>query len=70
MGVGFGVGMRGRGKGEGKDWQEFEGVGGWRWRKGIYRSWEEDIYIKGAILPLSRDLDLEGIPDVHRDVPN
>ena len=45
-------------------------MGGWRWRKGGYRSREEDIYIKRAILRLARDLALEGIPSVHGDVPS
>ena len=57
-------------KGEGKDWGELGAVGGWRWRKGGYRSREEDIYIKGAILRLARDLALEGIPGVHGDAPS
>ena len=55
------MGKRGRGKGEGKHWRELGGVGGWRWGKGGYRSREEVIYIKGAILGLARDLALEGI---------
>ena len=45
-------------------------MGEWRWRKGSYRSREEDIYIKGAILGLARDLALERIPAVHGDVPS
>ena len=61
-------GERGREKGEGKDWQEIGGVGGWRWRKGKYKSREEGIYIKGSVLGLARDLGLEGIPGVHGDV--
>ena len=75
MGVGAGVGMslgvgeKGRVKGEGKDWQELGGLGGWRWMKGEYRSREEDTYSKGSILELTRDLALEGIPDVHRMSP-
>ena len=32
------------------------------------RSKKENIYIKGAILGLTRDLALEGIPGVHGDV--
>ena len=46
------------------------GVGGLRWRKGRYKSREEDVFIKGAILGLARDLALEGIPGVHGDVPS
>ena len=74
VGVGVGVRMReeekGREKGERKDWREHGGVGRWRWRKGGYRSREEDIYIKGIILGLARDLALERIPGVHGDVPS
>ena len=70
VGVGLGEGKRGREKRERKDWRELGGVGGWRWRKGRYRSREEDIYIEGAILGLARDLALEGIPGVHGDVPS
>ena len=70
MRVGLWEGERRREKGKRKDWREFGAVGGWRWRKGRYRSREEDIYIKGAILGLARDLTLEGIPGVHGDVPN
>ena len=69
LGVGLGVWLRegetGREKGK-----TGGGVGGWRWRKGGYRSREEDIYVKGAILGLARDLNLEGIPGVHGDVPS
>ena len=63
------VGKRERKKGEGKDWRELGGVGRWRRRKGGYRSREEDTYSKGSILELTRDLALEGIPDVHRMSP-
>ena len=52
-----------------KDWRVLGGVGVWRCRKGEYRSREEDIYIKGSILGLVRDLALKGIPGVHGDVP-
>ena len=67
-----GVGRRGVGreKGERTDWREFGGVGRSRWRKGRYRSREEDTYIKGSILRLARDLSLEGIPGFHGDVPS
>ena len=41
-----------------------------RWRKGRYSSREEDIFIKGAILGLARELALEGISGVHGDVPS
>ena len=68
VGVGLGEAERGREKGEKKDWRELGGVGGWRWRKGGYRSREEDTYSKGSILGLARDLALEGIPGVHGDV--
>ena len=61
---------KGREKGAEKDWGEFGGVGWWRWRKGGYRSKEEDIYIKAAILGLARDLALEGIPGVHGMSPD
>ena len=57
-------------KGEAKDWGELGGVGGLRWRKDRYRSREEDILIKGAILGSARDLALEGIPGDHGDVPS
>ena len=60
----------GREKGEKKDWRELGEVGGWRWRKGSERSREEDIYTKGAILGLARDLALEEIRGVHGDVPS
>ena len=60
----------GREKGEGKDWKKLGGVGGWRRKKVGYRSRKEYIYIKGAILGLSRDLTLVGIPGVHGDVPS
>ena len=70
MGVGLRDGDRMREKGERKDWRELWGMGGWRWRKGRYRSRKEDIYIKGAILGLARDLALEEIPGVHGDVPS
>ena len=66
----LGEGEKGRGKGEGKNWQELGGVGGWRWRKGGYGSWEEDTYSKGSILGLARDLALEGIPGVHGEFPS
>ena len=66
----MGEGERGREKGERKDWGELGEVEGWRRRKGDYKSREEDIYIKGAILGLARDLALEGIPGVHGDVPS
>ena len=46
--------------------QAGECLGEWEW----YRSREENIYIKGAILGLVRDLALEGIPGVHKDVPS
>ena len=65
VGVSLGEGEKWRGKGKGKDLQELGGVGGWKLRKGRYRSKEEDIHIKGAILGLARDLALEGIPGVH-----
>ena len=38
MGVAWEEGESGRKKGEGKDWGEFGGVGGLRWRKGRYRA--------------------------------
>ena len=60
----------GREQGEGKDWGELGGVGWLRWRKGRYSSREEDIFIKGAILGLARELALEGISGVHGDVPS
>ena len=63
-GVGVGKGKRRREKGEEKEWGELGGVGGWRWRNGGSRSREEDIYIKGGILGLARDLALEEIPGV------
>ena len=66
----MGEGERGRVKGEGKDWQELGGVGGWRWKKGGYRTREEVIYINGAILGLARDLALERIPGVQGDIPS
>ena len=50
VGVGLWEGESGREKAEEKDWGELVGVGGLRWKKGGYRSREEDIYIKGAIL--------------------
>ena len=38
--------------------------------EGRYRSREEDIYIKGAILWLARDLALERISGVREDIPS
>ena len=50
VGVGLWERESGREKAEEMDWGELVGVGRLRWRKGGYRSREEDIYIKGAIL--------------------
>ena len=49
---------------------QFGGMGWLRWRKGRYGSREQDIFIYRIILEIARDLALEGIPGVHRDVPS
>ena len=57
----MGEGEMGREKGEGRTGESLR-VGRCRWKTFLYRRREEDLYIKGPILGLARDLALVGIP--------
>ena len=59
-------GEMGREKGEAEDPGELGRMGWVGWKKGGYGSREVNIFIKGAILGLARDLTLEGFPGPRR----
>ena len=52
----------GREKGERKDWQELGRVGVWRWRKGRYRSREEENLHLGSHFRVGKRLGSRGDP--------